>query len=99
MNQNIIDTYHNSSIDEIDNAIHKMQKFITTLQDELSTLKVIKVKKEMGINYMTAREPQRQYQRQYYLQRKQGKKQKVYGINKPLKLVSKISDEKFILEI
>ena len=99
MNQNIIDTYHNSSIDEIDNAIHKMQKFITTLQDELSTLKVIKVKKELGINYMTAREQQRQYQRQYYLQRKQGKKQKVYGINKPLKLVSKISDEKFILEI
>ena len=99
MNQNIIDVFQNLKVEEINKAITKTQKIINNLQDELCTLKVIKIKKEMGINYLTIREQQRQYQRQYYLKRKQGKKQKNYGINKPLKMISKISDEKFILEI
>ena len=100
MNQNIIDTYHNLPVEEINNAITKTQKKINNLQDELCTLKVIKIKKEMGINYLTIREKQRQYQRQYYLDRKYGKREKVYGTNKkPLKEVSQILEGKIILEI
>jgi hypothetical protein len=53
----------------------------------------------MGINYLTIREQQRQYQRQYYLKRKQGKEQKVYNLIKPNKTVSQILEGKIILEI
>ena len=99
MNQNIIDVFQNLKLEEINKAITKTQKMINNLQDELCTLKVIKIKKEMGINYLTIREKQRQYQRQYYLKRKQGKREKVFSIKKPLKSVSQISDAKYILEI
>ena len=74
MNPNITDVLQKLTIEEINNAIVKIQKLIDNLHDELSTLKVSKVKKEMGLNYMTIREKQRQYQRNYYIQRKQGKR-------------------------
>jgi len=99
MNQNIIDVFQNLKLEEINKAITKTQKMINNLQDELCTLKVIKIKKEMGINYLTIREKQRQYQRQYYLKRKQGKREKVFSIKKPLKSVSQIIEGKIILEI
>ena len=99
MNQNIINEFQNLKVEEINKAITKTQKIINNLQDELCTLKVIKIKKEMGINYLTIREQQRQYQRQYYLKRKQGKEQKVYNLIKPNKTVSQIIEGKIILEI
>jgi len=104
MNQNIMDTYRNLSIEEISNGITKTQEMINNLQDELSTLRVIKIKKEMGINYLTIREKQRQYQRQYYFKRKEyGKREKVYDTNKkPFKepvLRAQILEGKIILEI
>lgn len=99
MNQNIIDEFQNLKVEEINKAITKTQKMINNLQDELCTLRVIKIKKEMGINYLTTREQQRQYQRQYYLKRKQGKQDKIYNRKKPSKTVSKIIHEKIILEI
>ena len=99
MDYSILEVYQKLSLKEVELAITQTQEQYNKISVTLNTLKVIKMKKEVGIDFITIRESQREYQRKYYLKKKYGKKDKIYGIKKPYRFKSVIDDNKVVLEI